>query len=133
MNKIDTERLESLQGALSSNMENLNNAYNRKNYLWLAENASNIEKISYTIQFLKGNNDTRRGSMTRFVPTETIDKMREVKEQMLEAPDVEDLLADLNGTEKEILLRFYIDQSRQYRNLSGIFNKDYREGTIPQE
>ena len=30
----------------------------RKDYLSMVENASNIEKLSYTIHFLKGNDDT---------------------------------------------------------------------------
>ena len=53
--------------------------------------------------------------MTKFVSTETIEKMQEVKEQLVEAQDVEELLADLNETEKETLLRLYINQSRQCR------------------
>ena len=71
--------------------------------------------------------------MTKFVSTETIEKMHEVKEQLVEAHDVEELLDDLNETVKETLLRLYIDQSRQYRNVSGIFHINYREGTIGYE
>lgn len=71
--------------------------------------------------------------MTKFVSTETIDKMASIKEELVDASDVEDLLVDLDETEKEALLRLYIDQSRQYRNVSGIFTKNYREGTIEHE
>ena len=106
MNEIDQERLKDLHDALSSSMEKLGKAYNMKKYLWMAENASDIVRLSYTIQFLNGNDGAGRGSMTKFVPTETIEKMQEVKEQ---------LLADLNETEKETLLRLYINQSRQCR------------------
>ena len=133
MNEIDQERLKDLHDALSSSMEKLGKAYNMKKYLWMAENASDIVRLSYTIQFLNGNDGAGRGSMTKFVPTETIEKMQEVKEQLVEAQDVEELLADLNETEKETLLRLYIDQSRKYRNVSGIFHINYREGTIGYE
>lgn len=133
MNEIDQERLENLYNALAVQMRALDDANNKKDYLSMVENASNIEKLSYTIHFLKGNDDTGRGAMTKFVSTETIEKMHEVKEQLVEAHDVEELLDDLNETEKETLLWLYIDQSRQYRNVSGIFHINYREGTIGYE
>lgn len=130
MSEIDQERLENLHNALDVQKGAFDDVYNKKDYLSMAEYASIIEKLSYTIHFLKGNGDARRGSMTKFVSTETIDKMASVKEKLVDASDVEDLLVDLDGTEKEALLRLYIDQSRQYRNVSDIINKDYREGTI---
>lgn len=133
MNGIDQKRLENLHNALDIQKGALDDAYNKKDYLSMVEYASNIEKLSYTIHFLKEDDNTGRGSMTKFVSTETIDKMASIKEELVDASDVEDLLVDLDETEKEALLRLYIDQSRQYRNVSGIFTKNYREGTIEHE
>lgn len=135
VNEIDQERLENLHNALDVQMRALDDAYNKKDYLSMVEYASNIEKLSYTIHFLKGNDDARRGSMTKFVSTETIDKMASVKEKLVEASDgaVEELMGGLNKAEKETLLRLYIDQSRQYRNVSGIFSENYREGMRGKE
>ena len=58
MNEIDQERLENLYNALAVQMWALDDADNKKDYLSMVENASNIEKLSYTIHFLKGNDDT---------------------------------------------------------------------------
>ena len=78
MNGIDQKRLENLHNALDIQKGALDDAYNKKDYLSMVEYASNIEKLSYTIHFLKEDDNTGRGSMTKFVSTETIDKMASV-------------------------------------------------------
>lgn len=54
-NKIDAIRLENLCTALDIQVGLLKSAYESKNYINMSECASNIEKLSYTINYLNSN------------------------------------------------------------------------------
>ena len=52
--EIDAERIENLKKSLSVQLLALGNARTKEDYISMSEIASNIEKMSYTISFLKG-------------------------------------------------------------------------------
>ena len=55
MTREDKERLENLNTALDIQMSLLKTAYESKNYVSMSECASKIERLTYTINYLKDN------------------------------------------------------------------------------
>ena len=80
MNEIDSDRLKNLKLSLSAHISELNDAYEKKNYNFMSDVASTIEKIAYTITYLEADCRIRNGSNDSGCTTQGVSPLTDTEE-----------------------------------------------------